>query len=199
MRKICMLLMFVLACSISHSQPAKQVLDKASAAISSKGGVSASFTMTSGQYGNVSGNISIKGRKFYTTTPMATVWFDGKTQWTYLKRSEEVNINNPTEAELQAINPYNFINMYRSGFSYSMKSVGKSHQVHLKAISRTRQIQEMYITVDKKTYIPSVIKMRQGAGWSTITIKNFKKSNLSDNLFKFNSGKYPNAEIIDLR
>lgn len=193
------LLLLVLYCCATTAQPAKNVLDKTAAVISNKTGASANFTISSKQYGNTSGTIAIKGRKFRTTTQLATVWFDGKTQWTYMRRNNEVNINTPTEGELQAINPYNFINMYRNGFSYTMKTIGANYQIHLKATDKSRQIQEMYVTVSKSAYIPSQIKMRQGAQWSTITISNFKKTNINDSMFRFNAKSYPEAEIIDLR
>lgn len=198
-RNIIALIALILTNSWAMAQPAKAVLDKVAAVVSNKGGVSASFRISSNQYGNSTGSIAIKGRKFKTTTPGATVWFDGTTQWTYVSRSNEVNINTPTEGELQAINPYNFINMYRNGFTYKMKTTSTNYQVHLTATNKSRQIQEMYITVNKSTYVPSQIKMRQGANWSTIVISNFKKANLSDDTFKFNPKAYPKAEIIDLR
>lgn len=189
----------LIACISTVAQPARAILDKVAATVSNKGGVTAKFTISSSQYGNTSGTIAIKGSKFRTTTPGATVWFDGKTQWTYMKSNNEVNVNTPTEGELQAINPYNFINMYRSGFSYKMQTKGGSHIIHLTATSKQRQIQEMYITVSKSTYIPSKIRMRQGSRWSDISISNFKKVSLNDATFKFNPKDYPSAETIDLR
>ena len=92
-----------------YGQNAQQVLDKTASVVSNKSGVEASFTISSKQYGNTNGTIAIKGRKFHADTNEATVWFDGKTQWTYVKQNDEVNVNNPTAADLQAINPYNFI------------------------------------------------------------------------------------------
>lgn len=189
----------MLACGSVAAQPARAILDKVAATLSNKGGVTANFTIKSKQYGNASGSIAVKGAKFRTTLPQATVWFDGKTQWTYVKNNDEVNINTPTEGELQAINPYNFINIYKSGYSFSMTTAGNSHRIHLTATDKSRQIQEMYITVNKSTCVPSNIRMRQGANWSDISISQFKKANLGDAAFRFNQKDYPTAEIIDLR
>lgn len=181
------------------AESAKGVLDKASAAISKKGGVSASFVLKSAQMGETSGKISVKGKKFHASTPLAIVWFDGKTQWTYIKKNDEVNVSNPSEAELQAINPYNFINMYKKGYKYTMKTTGNTHIVHLNATDKKRSVQEMYITVNKSTYIPTEVKMRQGSKWITISISNFKATPLNDSMFRFNAKDFPNAEVIDLR
>ena len=57
----------------------------------------------------------------------------------------------------------------------------------------------MTITVNSKTYLPSVVKMLQGGKWTTVVISNFKAMNLSDAKFTFNSKDYPQAEVIDLR
>jgi outer membrane lipoprotein-sorting protein len=189
----------VLFSALSFGQTAKQVLDKAAAAVSSKSGVTASFTMSSAQYGNTSGTISVKGRKFHASVPMATMWFDGKTQWTYMKKNNEVNVTTPTEAQLQAINPYNFINMYKKGFKYTMTSSASSHVVHLTATNQKQKVREMFITVSKKTNAPTEVKMLQGTKWTTFTITNLKNMKLADSEFSFNSKDYPTAEVIDLR
>ena len=79
-----------------------------------------------------------------------------------------------------------------------MEKKNGSFIVHLTATDK-RSIQEMYITVNQKTYIPSQIRMRQQKGWTTIDISGFKQSKLSDGMFRFNSKDFPNAEVIDLR
>ncbi len=180
------------------AQTARSVLDKTAAVLGNKGGVSARFTISGGQGGTTSGSIYVKGRKFHATVPVATVWFDGRTQWTYMKRNNEVNVNNPSESELQAINPYNFINIYKSGYTYSMTTSGGNYTVHLKA-SASRSIKEMYVVVDKKSYVPSQIRMLRSGKWTTINVTNFKKATLNDSMFRFNSSDYPSAEVIDLR
>ena len=178
---------------------AKKVLDKTASVVGRKGGASASFKVSSTKYGNTSGTISIKGNKFHAKTPQAIVWFDGKTQWTYMNSTEEVNIITPNEAQQAAMNPYQFINLYKSGFDMSMKTVGGYYQVHLTAQNKKRSVQEMYININKKTYIPSQVKMRQGSSWTTIDISNFKASNQPNSLFTFKTKDFPKAEVIDLR
>ena len=120
------------AATTAYSQTAQSVLDKAASVINAKNGVEANFKMTGGM-GNVSGTISVKGRKFQATTPVATMWFDGKTLWTYMKKNEEVNVTTPNETQLQKINPYNFINLYKEGYDITMNKNDKSYTVHLTA------------------------------------------------------------------
>jgi outer membrane lipoprotein-sorting protein len=182
----------------ANAQSAKSVLDKAAASVTVASGVKANFRMTT-TTGNTSGTIAIKGKKFYATTPQAKIWFDGKTQWTYLKNNDEVNVSNPTEAQLQAITPYNFINLYKNGYTYTMNTAGTNYVIHLTSNSADRKIKELFITVNKKSYEPMQVKMLQGKKWTTFDITSIKKENIADSQFRFNSKDFPKAEIIDLR
>ncbi len=177
---------------------ARKVLDKTAAIISNKGGASANFKLTS-QKNSTNGKITIKGNKFHATTPDGIVWYNGKTQWTYMKANEEVNVNTPTEAQQAQMNPYQFINLYKKGYALGMKTISGNYQVHLTATDKKRSIQELYITINSKTYLPSQVKMLQNGKWTTITISNFKTLNVSDAVFTFNSKDFPEAEVIDLR
>ena len=199
MKKHFAIIMMLLLSVGAQAESAKRVLDKAAATVSNPGGVQAHFQMISKQFGTTEGDIAVKGRKFHATTPDATIWFDGKTQWTYMKGNDEVNISNPTEAQLQAINPYNFINIYKKGYKLEAKKVEHFYEVHLIPTDKNRKIQEMYIVVDETSYHPTHVKMKQKDKWSTIVISRLKTASLSDNLFKFNSKDFPQAEIIDLR
>lgn len=185
--------------AISIAQNVQSVLDKCAATVSAKEGVSASFSMESAQYGKAKGTIKVKGKKFHASTAVATMWFDGKTQWTYLNSNNEVSVTTPTESQLQSINPYNFINLYKSGYKSSMTTNASAYNVHLTAENATRKIQELFITIDKKSHTPTEVKLRQGAKWTTFTIRDFKKVSLSDAEFTFNSKDFPTAEVIDLR
>ena len=194
-------LLLALVSTLSFGQNASQarsILDKAASVIGRKGGATANFSI-SGKYGNSSGTIAIKGNKFRATTPDAIVWYDGKTEWTYIKKNEEVNVSTPTEAQQQAMNPYKFITIYKNGFNLSMTSTASDHNIHLVAQNQSRTIKEMYIIVDNRTNLPKQVKMRQQNGWSTINISNFKAVNQSDATFRFNSKDFPHAEVIDLR
>ena len=195
MKKILQTLALLLLAVAASAQTARQVLDKTAAALNNKGGITASFSIK----GGVSGTISVKGRKFQASTPQGIVWFDGKTQWTYVEQNGEVNVSNPTAAELQAINPYNFIHLYRNGYKAELKDVGSLYQIHLVATGKGQSIGEMFIRVDKNTYAPTILSMREGKNWTTITVGSFKKANLADSYFTFPSKDYPQAEIIDLR
>ncbi len=198
MKRICFLITSALLSAAIYAQTATGVLDKAAATVTMKEGVKADFKM-SGSMGSTTGTIVIKGKKFHATTPQASVWFDGKTQWTYMKDNDEVNISTPNESQLQAINPYNFLNLYKKGYKATLNSNGNNHVVHLTASSADRKIKELFITVDKKTYQPTQVKLLQGKKWTVFDITNLKKQATADAEFRFNAKEFPHAEIIDLR
>ena len=195
---VCAIGMSLGVCAQNSSQ-ARQILDRTAAKVNNKGGASADFTISSPKNGNMSGTIYIKGNKFHATTPDASIWYDGKTQWTYMKNSDEVNVSAPNESQQAQLNPYKFITLYKNGYDLSMKTVSGSYEVHLKSTKPNRAIGELYITINKKSYLPSKVRFLQKGQWSTITISNFKSKNLADSVFRFNAKDFPDAEVIDLR
>ena len=80
---------------------AKAVLDKTAEAFRKAGGVKADFiikSVTNGLVeGSESGTIQLKGEKFVLKASEVITWFDGKTQWSYVVRNDEVNVSNPTQ------------------------------------------------------------------------------------------------------
>lgn len=200
MRKVITLFLLIMAVAV-HAQTAGQarkVLDKAAAVVGRPGGASAQFSIRSGKGGTVAGTIAIKGKKFYASTPQAKVWFDGKTQWSYLKSTDEVNISTPTAAQQAQMNPYQFLTLYKSGYKLSVKQSGAGYVVTMKATSGARALKTIIVTVGRN-YVPSKVQYQQGGGWTTITLSRFQAKNQSDATFRFNRKLCPHAEIIDLR
>ena len=180
-------------------QTAQQALDKCAKTVSASAGVTASFTMNSAKYGDAQGTIALKGEKFHMKSDASTMWFDGKTLWTYMANNEEVNISRPTKQQLQTLNPYTFINLYKKGYSQTMTSSATEYIVHLTATDPQHRIREAFITVDKASYAPKTIKMLVEQKWTTFTVSGLKQEKLADSRFKFDADAYPDAEIIDLR
>lgn len=198
MKKIVFAMTLLLVTAASYAQTATQVLDKAAQKLMAKSGVKADFKASMPQ-GTITGTIAVKGNKFMATTQHTKVWFDGKTQWTYMTRNDEVNISSPKDSELQSLNPYNFITMYKKGYKSTMRKDGNNHIVHLTAESKVKRVQELFITVDSKTSTPTQVKMLQGKNWTTFDVSNLKQEALPDSYFSFNAKDFPTAEVIDLR
>ena len=200
MKKTLLLMSFFLGMTLSTlGQTAKEVLDKCAATVSNKDGVQANFSMSSAQYMNASGKISVKGKMFCASTDVATLWFDGTTLWTYMAKNDEVSVTTPSKERLETLNPYNFINLYQQGFKYTMTKDDKTYIVHLTATDPNRTVKEMFITVDKATYHPTEVKLLQKQKWTVFTITDLKAIKLADDTFRFNSKDFPSAEVIDLR
>lgn len=194
-----LLLLISVCVSAQSSAQAMKVLNKTASVVGRKGGAQANFNISGKKIGAQSGTIAIKGNKFQARTRKAIVWYNGKTQWSYLKMTNEVNVSNPNEAKRMSMNPYTFISMYKNGYNLSMTKSGSSYVVHMVAQNKKRSVQEAYITINKRTYTPSLVKMRQGNDWTYISVNNFRAVNQPDSKFTFNAKDFPKADIIDLR
>ena len=140
-----------------------------------------------------------KGNKFNARTPEAIVWYNGKTQWTYMKKTNEVNVSNPTQAKQMSMNPYTFIHIYKTGYKSSLKTVGSNSRVHLVANNQKRTVAEMYITINKNTHVPSQVKMRQGSTWAPSTSPASRQKVFPTIPSSSTAKEFPGAEVIDLR
>ena len=190
---------------------ARVILDKTAEAFRKAGGVKADFTVKAVANGLVegaeNGTIQLKGEKFVLKTSDIITWFDGKTQWSYVTKNDEVNVSNPTQEELQQINPYTFLYMYQKGFSYKLGTVkvyqGKAvWEVILTANDKKQELESITLYVTKSTYEPVYIQLQQ-RGQKTrneITVTAYQTGlDYADHVFTFDRKAYPTAEVIDLR
>lgn len=209
-KNICLLLIAALismpAMAEKNAQ-AKKILDATAKKITSASGIEATFKLTSfvgsTEQGAGNGTIQLKGKKYKLNAGDQITWFDGKTLWNYDADIQEVNVTTPTRKEMQTMNPYAFVALYKQGYDYTVKNAkykGKDmYDVTLKAEKPGSDIPEVIITISKE-YTPLCIRMRQGKNWTRITITGFSASKkFGDDLFKFPASKYPDAEIIDMR
>lgn len=193
-----------------HAQEnkARELLDQVAAKLKSAGGINAQFTATSyvgrDEAGSTSGNIQVKGRKFKLVSPQITQWFDGTTLWALETGSNEIYVSKPSRAELQQINPYNFIDLYKQGYilgvdddTYQGKPV---NEVHLISKSTKNPIQEMYVSIGQDL-MPFCVRVRMGKkNWLKIKINSLKTGvKFADSEFQLNTSRFPNYEVIDLR
>ncbi|WP_321436308.1 LolA-like putative outer membrane lipoprotein chaperone [uncultured Bacteroides sp.] len=190
----------VLPCFAQKDAQAKQILDQTSAAFAKAGGIKATFNIKTGGE-QAKGVLQLKNNKFLLNTNDAITWFDGKTQWSYLKHSEEVNISLPSNEELQSMNPYTLFSIYKKGFNYKYNgTVGNNYKITLTPENKKHSIARIVLLISKSNYQPQHITLEQQNNKSEITVTSYQtKQSYPDSLFKFNKKNYPNAEIIDLR
>ena len=204
-------LLLLCACTLMpvQAQKAQNILDKTAAKLKNSGGIEAVFEATAfkgtKETGSAGGTIKVKGNKFKIESNSLTTWFDGKTQWTLLAGSDEVNVSTPTAAELQAINPYSFINIYKKGYTATLAKAsyeGKSvHEVRLVATSKKSSMQKILLTIDPATLMPLSVRFKNAKGdWTRIRVRSIKTGRqFADTAFTFDAKQHPGIEIIDLR
>jgi len=187
--------------SVWAADDATKILDKAASTFKAAGGVTISYTYDlNGDKGK--GTIKMQGKKFVNTFADHVIWFNGKTLWTLVKENEEVNVTTPTPKELAGINPYSFLNMYKSGYKASMgKSTATYYEVILKAISPSTSMKSVVVHIMKKNYQPCYVKLAtvDGIENKISVTKYITKQSFSADTFAFNPKKYPNVDVVDLR
>ena len=193
-----MLALLPFCLSAQNDAKAAEVLDQTLTHLSGNSGIRADFQ------GTENGFLLLKGEKFYLNNGNIQSWYDGKTQWSYIADTEEVNISHPTHEELQGINPYLILIRYKEDFAYTYKGSQtrngvKGHEIVLTPQkSGNREIIRVFISKDHQ---PLAMKIEQdGRTFSEINITNYQTDlKLADETFRFNNSLFPDAEIIDLR
>lgn len=199
---------FILSAS---AQDARSILDKASEAYSRAGAVTVTFTLDSKDTKakttySYDGKAFMKGDKFKLEIPDAVTWFDGTTQWVYVKDTEEVNISNPTGEELQGISPSVLFSIYKKGYNLTYKGEKKSggktvQEVELAPQKKNADIAKIVVQIDKANNTFHKISLTDKVGMlNSLTINSYQTGgNIPDSTFSFNKKEYPRAEIVDLR
>lgn len=194
-----------------NAQDAKSILDKANQAYNNAGGITATFTLNTEDSRNKTtysqdGTTLLRGNKFKIEVPDGITWFDGKTQWTYAKGGDEVNVSNPTGDELAGISPSVLLNIYKSGFKLNYAGENKDngklvYSVDLIPESKKTDFKKMTINIDKANSLFTSIKVYGKDGITNhLIIKKLQTgSNFTDKTFIFNPKEYPNVEVVDLR
>jgi outer membrane lipoprotein-sorting protein len=200
----------ILSLNIS-AQNARSILDKAAETYNKAGGVTVNFTLDSKNAKakivySYDGKAYMKSNKFKIEIPDAITWFDGATQWVFIKDTEEVNISNPTGEELQGISPSMLFSIYKKGYNLTYKGEkkvsGKTMQeIELTPQKKNADITKILVEIDKTNSVFSKITLTDKSGiQNTLTIRNYQTGvNIPDTTFSFNKKDYPRAEIVDLR
>lgn len=159
------------------------------------------FSMQETNY-SFDGRIITEGDKFVIETPQAKIWYNGQIQWTYSSEINEVNITEPTDEELQQVNPLAIISSL--SHDYSIKLVKQTSTVNVIELNSMRAgiyIKRAVLELNKTNNLPTKISLTLENGANAqIIIKNIEDGkHLPSAFFEFDSKEYPNIEIIDLR
>ncbi|MFH0894445.1 MAG: outer membrane lipoprotein carrier protein LolA [Bacteroidota bacterium] len=150
------------------------------------------------------GKITIKGQKYKLEIAKQTVFCDGKTVWTYLKDSKEVQINNMSTDD-DAINPQNILSIWEKGYKCKYIKDETVGGAAVQAIDLTpikgKKFFKVRLNIDKtKKQVHSAIVYDKTGDTYTYKITKFTpNAPVSDASFTFKSSDYPGVEVIDLR
>jgi len=191
---------------------AKELLDKLSATLNQQGGISVSFTMNINDETNkikqsFEGQLLLKGAKFYLDTPDQSVYFDGKTQWTYNKTVQEVSILEPQPQDVQALNPVSVFELYKKDCDYKYKGEKidiqkrKVQEVSLFPKNIKEDVKQVDIQINSSDAMPVFffIIYNDKSEYRIYINKYQTQLSLPDSTFVFDTKKFPNVDVNDLR
>ena len=201
-------LLFFTASLSTYAQSPRKVLDATADCLVKQGAVKAQFKATqfagTTQQGVSTGTIHMNGTCFMIDTDELKAWYDGKTQWSLMNGSNEVNVSEPDEAEIASVNPAVLVNFYKRGFKCSMTKAtlrGRAtFVIHLWPKRKDFEYSDIYLDIDQETYHPLCIRAKHNGDWVRLSILSFQNGlKLPNSTFTFPQQDYPDAEIIDLR
>ena len=193
---------------MAFAQDAMKVLDITADRIRKAGNVKieykASIFAGATEKASSTGTMWLQESKMKLETGDINTWYNGKTRWCYVPSANEVNIDEPSKKEMAAMNPYTFMNIYKKGFSMTVKETalrGEAvYEVYLKAKYAKMDVKEVYVDIRKSDYQPLCVRVREDKDWQRVSVLSFKGNiNLSDDFFTFKESDYPNVLINDMR
>lgn len=130
---------------------------------------------------------------------------DGKTQWTYLKGDQEVQVSKAGTTD-DALNPAQVFTMYEKGFKYlytgERKAGAKVYQmIDLSPVDTKKSYYKIRLSIDKAAkQISSVLIFDKNGSNYTYAINTFSPTaNIPESTFVFDAKKFPGVEVVDLR
>lgn len=188
---------------------AQTILDAMSKKYKSLKSYQAAFTYTSAGAGakeSYKGDLTVKNEKFRLQLGGQEVFTDGKTMSTYIKESNEVNMQDYESGSTSELNPTQIYSIYKRGFDYrflkEQKQGGRSVEVIELTPNRPKSaISTIQISVDKldKSVRNWLIVNKDGKRTSYTITKFTPNVSAPDALFVFDKAKYPGVEVVDLR
>ncbi|MDP9079428.1 MAG: outer membrane lipoprotein carrier protein LolA [Bacteroidota bacterium] len=130
---------------------------------------------------------------------------DGKTQWTYLKKDNEVQVGNVDNSG-GGLNPAKIFTIYEHGYKYIYTGEKKIGGVIYQEIDLTPEDDKtsffkVRLEIDKaKKQIYSALIFDKNGNKYTYTLKTFVPNvAVADNTFTFDAKAHKGVEVVDLR
>ncbi len=156
------------------------------------------------------GVISQSGEKlFRLEMTQQTIVSDGKTTWVYLKKNNEVQINDaePGDAGEQFLTPKELLRRYQKGdFLYAIieKTMERGKlltQIEFKPKDKNSEYSKIRVSIDPKTNTIQLIKAfaKDGSRYSFEISKFTPNKKFAADFFTFDPAKFPGTRVEDLR
>jgi outer membrane lipoprotein carrier protein len=191
---------------------AKAVLDKLKKKFEGYKTIDAAFTMTiqlPEQKAEIQkGKMVQAGQKYRAEVNGQSVFCDGKTIWVFIKKNNEVQINNFEEGNEQGfMSPSQMLSMYQSkNYQYSIvgeRKVGNKtfQDIEFKPTKQNSEIVKVRLSIDKSAQNPSSLSIFNRDGSRYIMEINSMLTNkvYPANHFIFNAKDFPGVKVEDLR
>jgi outer membrane lipoprotein-sorting protein len=202
MKRIFIAILTALVALVALAQTPQAMLDKCVAAINTQGGVTANYSITTGQ-GTSKGALSMQGNKFRIISPEAKCWYDGKTQWSWSPVTSEVNITAPTADELQMTNPIAAVQHFKTNFNMkrAKAKTAKTYAIKLTPKKKKDNIKTLWLYFDENTSLLRTARFEMSdKSVYIIKITDYKHKSLPASTFTFDKSQVPaGTQVVDLR
>lgn len=214
MKKILFLLLSLsfIGANAQYDKKAKDILDKVSAKNKAVASMKVEFLYIHENINDKSkstknGVLLLKGAKYKLDLMGNTVFCDGKTIWSYMKETNEVNISNVADHEGSLFDPSSIFTMYQKGYKYKFirerfEENRAVYEIELypEKVNES-QCTKVRILVDKdKMQLFLVQYFAKDANRVTIEIQKITPGEqITDNNFVFDKTKFPKVEEVDMR
>jgi len=164
------------------------------------------FTYTPEGGKPLKGDATVKGTKFRLKMAGQEIFNDGKLMATYIKETNEVNLQDFDPSAGGDLDPTRIYSAYKKGFKYAFlqekKEGAQTYEVvELTSTGKNSQVDKVQIQVNKADKSINSWKIFQKNGQKvTYKVEQFQPDvTVPDTYFTFNSKQFPGVEVVDLR
>jgi len=150
------------------------------------------------------GTLLVSGNKYHLNIAGQEIISDGTTIWTYLADSEEVQVNEVMEDE--GFSPNKLLSSYNEDYTAKKekditKEGKKLYELKLKPKEKGSNFNYVTLVIDaEKMQLESFIMHDFDGNIFSYDLKQFiTNSDIPKSSFTFDTSKYPNVEVIDMR
>lgn len=155
------------------------------------------------------GTVGQEGDKFRLEMDAQTIVSDGKTNWVYLKKNNEIQINDvdPEESDNGFFTPKDLLRRYDKGdFLYAItdKISEKNRvltQIEFKPVDKSSEYAKLRVSIDEKAGTIESIKAfaKDGSRYAFLVDRLTTNKPFSAGYFQLDAKNYPGAHVEDLR